>query len=291
MGSTTEQLKGAIIGAFATVIVTTTFFFFQEQIKTYWEENIEVSYEYTELLVPTPIVESFPSSAEADALDGLFKRLKTVGDAEFKYDYELNNYYERIKSLKSFYLENGGFNKSFTSNNTFSAYNIEIKNTTEKTVSSLKFPIPTSYNFGSSRKNIDISADSATIKDILPNEKINISLFSIGNPLSIYSNEITFTANDKKLNAKNRSSEAHKPTEYPSFMESSLPIFIIFTIFMTIGFIGTIIIDANTGLRRKTQNRAIIDRMKSDLLYHSEKSEVALSPNPSDDKPKMSDHK
>ncbi|WCJ61297.1 hypothetical protein [Agrobacterium tumefaciens] len=124
MGSTTEQLKGAIIGAFATVLVTTTFFFFQDQIKTYWEENIEVSYEYTELAVPTPIVESLPSSAEADALDGLFKRLKAVGDAEFKYDYELNNYYERIRSLKSFYLETDGFNKPFTSKNTFSAYSI-----------------------------------------------------------------------------------------------------------------------------------------------------------------------
>ncbi|MBO0132303.1 hypothetical protein [Agrobacterium burrii] len=285
MGSTTEQLKGAIIGAFATVLVTTTFFFFQEQIKAYWEENIEVSYEYTELVVPTPIVESLPSSAEADALEGLFKRLKTVGDAEFKYDYELNNYYERIKSLKLFYLENGGFDKSFTSKNIFSAYNIEIKNTTEKTVSSLKFPIPTGYNLGSSRKNIDISAESATIKDILPNEKINIYLFSIGNQLSIYSNEITFTANDKKLSSKNRSSDTYRPTEYPSFIEFTLPIFTIFTIFMTVGFIGTIVIDANTGLRRKTQNRTIIDRMKSDLLYHSEKGEIDLPSNPSNDKP------
>jgi hypothetical protein len=274
LSSTAEQIKSAAIVSFVTAVVTASLFSFQEQIRSYWEDSIEVSYEYTEILVPKSIADSIPNSTQTDALDELFKQISASNNIDMRFNYEINQYSEIIKSLKLFYNDSK-FEKSFVGNDMFSAYNIDIKNATDKTASSLKFPIPTNYALSSNRKNIEISTNSATIKDVLPNEKIKIYIFSIGN--AVYDKDITFTANDKKIITKNTSSEKHRPIQYTSFMD----IFSTFTIFLAILFLITLVVDSNSALRRKFQSPSVLERMRKDIQFHS-KENLSTS-HPSDD--------
>lgn len=271
MGSTTEQIKGATIGAIVTALISGIYLIFQEKIKSYWEENIDVSYEYTEIVVPQAVGETIPTLEQSEALEKAFSVIVSSNDIESKYNYEINTYLKAIKNLNIFYQDNPNFNKSIGNKSSLSAYNIEISNNTEKTVSSLQFPVQSGYTVGSNRKNIDIASESVTIKDILPNEKLNVYLFNIGNISYSFNKEITFTANNKKIDVENLSSSKYRPKIYTSFLEFMISVG---TIIFIIYSIATILISSNSKLRRNLQSRSTIEQMKSDIVYHSEKNKV-----------------